>query len=103
VLIKIAVKRARSWAHAFSIGERKSIIALAFSIDVGLISWANRLTESTNESKSRLAKALVRVAIIIVSRRTVIADSSNSNIFRFADTLSSDWAVEFSRTFTGNN
>jgi hypothetical protein len=48
VIIKIAIKRAGSRAHTLSVEKRKSIVALAFSIDIGLIKRADRLTETTN-------------------------------------------------------
>jgi hypothetical protein len=48
VIIKIAIKRAGSRAHAFSVEKRKSIVALAFSIDIGLIKRADRLTETAD-------------------------------------------------------
>jgi hypothetical protein len=76
---------------------------LALSIDVGLVKRANRLAESTDKSESRFAEALIRVAIIVISRRTVVADSFNSNILRLADALSRDGAIELINTFTWHN
>jgi len=76
---------------------------LALSVDIGLVERADGLAESTNELKSRLAKALVGVAVIIVSRRTVVADTFDPNIFRLADALSGNRAVVFVGAFAGNN
>lgn len=103
MVIKVAVKRARSGVNAFSVEKRESIVALAFSVDVGLVKRADRLAESSNKFESWLAKALIGVAIIIVSWRAVAADSFNSDVFRFADALSTNSAVVLVRTLAGND
>lgn len=80
--------------HTLSLVKRKTIVALALTIDVGLIQGANGLTKSFNFFKSRFAEASVRVAIIVVSRWAISTNSLNPDILRSANTLLSNITIE---------
>lgn len=57
--IKITVDWARVAIDALSVDQLGSVVAMALSIAVGLVTWANRLAESSNLLEARLAKASI--------------------------------------------
>ena len=63
----MAVQRADDWHDAFTIVERYSVVALAFSVDVGLVQGANWVTESVFLDEARFAETSIAVAVIVVS------------------------------------
>lgn len=54
-MVKYTVKWADDWGNAFAVVKRNSIVALAFSVDIGLIAGADRVAETTFLEEARFA------------------------------------------------
>lgn len=78
--IVVAVEWAWVAVDAFSVDKFGSVVALALSVAVGLIGRADGLAESFDFLEAGLAEAAIGVAIVIVSRWAVGADSLNPHI-----------------------
>jgi len=64
----MTIERADDGGYTSVVVKSNSIVALAFSIDVGLITRANGVAEASFFDEARFAEASVAVAVIIVSR-----------------------------------
>ena len=82
----MAVERTDVGDNAFSVEERKSVITLAFTVNVSLVTRANGLAEPSFFDKARFAEASIAVAVVVVSRRAVSADALDADVLRLADT-----------------
>jgi hypothetical protein len=101
-LVGVGVKRAETRLNALSVVEGKSVVALALAVDVGLVVGADSLAEAVDLLVSRFAEALIGVGIVVVSGRTVGADSPNSHVLGLADALSGGLRVELVDALAGN-
>lgn len=99
----MTVERAEVRGNAFALEGSSSIVALANTVDIGLVRWADGVAESSDFLVARLAAALIRVAVIVVSRRTVSADTFDADILRLADALLGDVTVVLIDALAGNN
>ena len=72
-----------------------SVTALASSVNEFLVPCTEGLAQSTNLLVSRLAEALPGIVVIVVSRRTQGANSSDSNVGGLTDTLLGDFTEVF--------
>lgn len=82
---------------------RITIFALTYSIDVVLIVRTNSFADTSHLFVARLAKTTITMTVIVVSRVTVGANSSNFDISRFADAGLCDWRVFFIDSGTRRN
>lgn len=98
----MGVQRAETGLNALSVVERKSVVALALAVDVGLVVGADGLAEAVDLLVPRLAEALVGVGVVVVSGRTVGADSADSHVLRLADALSGGLGVELVDALAGD-
>jgi len=99
----MAVEGADDRNNALAIVERDTIVALTFSVDVSLIARANRVAEAIVLEEARFAEASIAIAVVVVSRRTVGADTLNTNILWQADTSLSGLGVELVGSLAWHN
>jgi hypothetical protein len=99
----VAVEGAEVGDDAFAIVESSAVVALADAVDVGLVGGADGVAEATDFLEARLAETLIRVAVVVVPRRTVGADAPDPHVLRIADTLLGDGAIELVDAQAGDN
>jgi hypothetical protein len=68
-----------------------------------LVAGTDRLAEASHLLEARLAQASVGVAVVVISRRTVSANSSDSHILGLAEALLGDVAEVFVDSLARNN
>ncbi len=78
--IEVTVGGADVRGHALALVESSTVVAMALTVDVGLVRGADRVAETVGLLEARLAQALIRVAIVVVSRRTHSANSLNAHV-----------------------
>jgi len=81
----MAVERADNGHDAFTVVKGNSVVALAFSIDIGLVTRADGVTEPLVLLEARFAETSIAVAVIVIARWAVSTNSLNADILLFAD------------------
>jgi hypothetical protein len=99
----VTVEGAEVGSDALAVVEGSSVVAMALTVDVGLVRGTDGFAEATDFLEARLAEALIRVAVVVVSRRTVSADTPDPHVLRLADALLSDVTVELVDALAGDN
>jgi len=84
-MVRVSVEGAEERGDALSVPEGESVVALALSVDVGLVCGADGVAEAVQFEVARFAEALVRVRVVVVAGVAVGADSSDADVLRFAD------------------
>lgn len=83
--IGAGVGRAEDGADAFTVVEGEAVVALASSVDVGLVGGADGVAEAVLLDVARLAEALVGVTVVVVAGVAPGADSSDPDVLWLAD------------------
>lgn len=93
--VEVAVDWAGVVVDALSVDQLGAVVALALSVAVGLVGGADGLAEPFDLLEAGLAEAAVGVAVVVVARRAVGADSLDPHVLRLAGALLGDLAEVF--------
>lgn len=101
--VEVTVGGAEIGGHALALVKLSAVVAVAFTVDVGLIGGADGVAESIGGLESRLAEALIGVAVIVVSGRAVGADTLDADVLRLADAVLSGLTEELIDALAGGD
>ena len=95
------------WAYlnrsALSVDDRLPVITNTHCVDVGRAGGTNGLTEALLFSISRFAQTSIGVAVIVLTGIAVGADTSDSDVLRFAYASLCGFGVIFVDTWAGSD
>jgi len=91
------------WLNTSSVNVFPSVSAFASAVDPLLVPRTLRLTEAVFKFVSGLAEALIRIVVIVVPRRAKGANSSDSDVWGFADALFGGLTQVFVGTLTSGS
>ena len=102
ILVKVRVERTSLGSLTFTVVDGHSVGTDALSVDVSSSDGALSLAHAIDSSVARFAETTVAVAVVVLSRVAVGADSSDSDVSGLADTGVGDGRVELIDAFAGS-